>query len=177
MEEYIWEQTENNEDRVQALINEAGVTRPIALVLDMRGIGPEKIRDFLNPSMADIGDPYLLPGTKEAFHMVGEKQLALLPDGAVIINVGRGSVIDQEALARELKNGRLYAGLDVFEKEPLREDDPVWELPNLLITPHTAGNMTLEHTVNRIVEMFVEDLDRYCEGKAPGHLVDRTRGY
>ena len=66
MEEYIWEQTENNEDRVQALINEAGVTRPIALVLDMRGIGPEKIRDFLNPSMSDIGDPYLLQGTKEA---------------------------------------------------------------------------------------------------------------
>ena len=66
MEEYIWEQTENNEDRVQALINEAGVTRPIALVLDMRGIGPEKIRDFLNPSISDIGDPYLLPGTKEA---------------------------------------------------------------------------------------------------------------
>ena len=118
-----------------------------------------------------------LPGTKEAFHMVGEKQLALLPDGAVIINVGRGSVIDQEALIRELKNGRLFAGLDVFEKEPLREDDPVWELPNLLITPHTAGNMTLEHTVNRIVEMFVADLDRYCAGQTPGHLVDRARGY
>ena len=118
-----------------------------------------------------------LPGTKEAFHMVGERQLSLLPDGAVIINVGRGTVIDQEALVRELKNGRLYAGLDVFEKEPLAVNDPVWELPNLLITPHTAGNMTLEHTVNRIVEMFLEDLDGYCAGKTPGHLVDRTRGY
>ena len=118
-----------------------------------------------------------LPGTKEAFHMVGEKQLAQLPDGAVIINVGRGSVIDQEALIRELKNGRLHAGLDVFEKEPLAGDDPVWDLPNLLITPHTAGNMTLEHTVNRIVEMFVEDLDRYCAGGTPVRLVDRNRGY
>ena len=66
MEEYLWEKVENNADRVQALLNAAGVTRPIALVLDMRGIGPEKIRDFLNPSLADIGDPYLLPGTKEA---------------------------------------------------------------------------------------------------------------
>lgn len=66
MEEYIWEQAENNEARVEALINEAGVTRPIALVLDMRGIGPDKIRDFLSPSLSDIGDPYLLPGTKEA---------------------------------------------------------------------------------------------------------------
>ena len=57
------------------------------------------------------------------------------------------------------------------------ENDPVWELRNLLITLHTAGNMTLEHTVNRIVEMFVEDLGRYCAGETPGHLVDRQRGY
>ena len=118
-----------------------------------------------------------LPGTKETFHMVGKQQLALLPDGAIIINVGRGSVIDQEALTGELKSGRLQAGLDVFEKEPLAKDDPVWEMPNLLITPHTAGNMTLVHTVNRIVEMFLEDLDVYCAGQKPKHLIDRTRGY
>ena len=118
-----------------------------------------------------------LPGTKEAFHMLGEKQLALLPDGAVVINVGRGSVIDQEALIRELKNGRLLAGLDVFEKEPLGRDDPVWETPNLLITPHTAGNMTLAYTVERIVEMFLEDLGNYCAGRPLAHLVDRERGY
>ena len=118
-----------------------------------------------------------LPGTKEAFHMVGEKQLALLPDGAVIINVGRGSVVDQTALVRELTAGRLYAGLDVFEQEPPAKDDPVWELPNLLITPHTAGNMTLAHTVNRIAEMFLEDFESYCAGKKPARLVDRERGY
>lgn len=118
-----------------------------------------------------------LPGTKEAFHMLGKKQLALLPDGAVIINVGRGSVIDQEALLDELRSGRLYAGLDVFEKEPLGKDDPVWETPNLLITPHTAGNMTLKHTVEKIVEQFLEDFGNYCEGKPLKHLVDRTRGY
>ena len=118
-----------------------------------------------------------LPGTKEAFHMLGKKQLALMPDGAVIINVGRGSVIDQEALLDELRSGRLYAGLDVFEKEPLGKDDPVWETPNLLITPHTAGNMTLKHTVEKIVEQFLEDFGNYCEGEPLKHLVDRTRGY
>ena len=118
-----------------------------------------------------------LPGTREAFHMVGAKQLALLPDGAVVINVGRGSVIDQAALIRELKNGRLYAGLDVFEQEPLEKDDPVWETPNLLITPHTAGNMTLAYTVEKIVEQFLEDLDNYCAGRPLKHLVDRTKGY
>lgn len=118
-----------------------------------------------------------LPGTKEAFHMLGKKQLALLPDGAVVINVGRGSVIDQEALLEELRSGRLYAGLDVFEKEPLDRDDPVWETPNLLITPHTAGNMTLKHTVEKTVEQFLEDFGNYCEGKPLKHLVDRERGY
>ena len=118
-----------------------------------------------------------LPGTKEAFHMLGEKQLALLPSGAVVINVGRGSVIDQEALIAELRSGRLYAGLDVFEQEPLAKDDPVWETPNLLITPHTAGNMTLEHTVEKTAEQFLEDFERYCEGKPLKHLVDRERGY
>ena len=118
-----------------------------------------------------------LPGTKEAYHMVGEKRLALLPDGAVIINVGRGSVIDQKALLNELKKGRLYAGLDVFEQEPPEKDDPLWGMPNLMITPHTAGNMTLAHTVNRIVELFLADLDRYCAGEKLSHLVDRNRGY
>ena len=118
-----------------------------------------------------------LPGTRDTFHMVGAEQLTLLPDGAVVINVGRGSVADQAALLRELARGRLYAGLDVFEQEPLPPDDPAWETPNLLITPHTAGNMTLDYTVNRIVELFLEDLDRYSRGDKPERLVDRDRGY
>ena len=118
-----------------------------------------------------------LPGTRDTYHMVDAERLALLPDGAVIINVGRGSVIDQEALARELKKGRLYAGLDVFETEPLPADDPVWELPNLLITPHTAGNMTLAYTVEKIVEMFLEDLGNYHDGRPLRRLVDRNAGY
>ena len=109
--------------------------------------------------------------------MIGEKQLAALPEGAVIINVGRGSVIDQAALTRELASGRLYAGLDVFEQEPPAEDDPVWELENLVMTPHTAGNMTLPYTVQRIVELFLEDLENYCAGRTPARLVDREAGY
>ena len=90
---------------------------------------------------------------------------------------GCGKTTLLKTLTGELKSGRLQAGLDVFEKEPLEKDDPVWELPNLLITPHTAGNMTLVHTVNRIVEMFLEDLDAYCAGQTPKRLIDRTRGY
>ena len=66
MEEYLWEISPNNEQRIKSLIEEANVTRPIALVLDTRGITTENVFDFLNPSLDTIGDPYLLPGTKEA---------------------------------------------------------------------------------------------------------------
>ena len=142
-------------------------------------VSPEMVTregmDALLPEMDVVA--LSLPGTKEAFHMLGAKQLALLPDCAVVINVGRGSVIDQDALIRELESGRLSAGLDVFEQEPLEKDDPVWETPNLLITPHTAGNMTLAYTVEKIVEQFLEDMDNYCAGRPLKHLVDRKRGY
>ena len=118
-----------------------------------------------------------LPGTPESYHMLGKDQLGLLPDGAVLINVGRGSVIDQRALTEELESGRLFAGLDVFEQEPIPQDDLLWTQRNLVLTPHTAGNMTLPHTMDRVVEMFLEDLDNYCAGKPLSHIVNRDRGY
>ena len=118
-----------------------------------------------------------LPGTKETFHLLGARQLALLPDGAAVINVGRGSVIDQAALEKELRSGRLTAALDVFEEEPLPKDHPIWDCPNLLITPHVAGNMTLPWTVQRIVDLFLEDLENYCAGRPLIRRVDLQKGY
>ena len=118
-----------------------------------------------------------LPATGETFHMISEAQLKLLPDDAVIINVGRGSVIDQAALEQELRGGRLYAGLDVFEAEPVPPDSPLWSCPRLLITPHVAGDTTLPHTLERIVELFLADFDNYCAGRPLTGLVDRRIGY
>lgn len=118
-----------------------------------------------------------LPGTKETFHLLSARQLALLPDGAAVINVGRGSVIDQAALEKELRSGRLTAALDVFEEEPLPKDHPIWDCPNLLITPHVAGNMTLPWTVQRIVDLFLEDLENYCAGRPLIRRVDLQKGY
>ena len=118
-----------------------------------------------------------LPGTPETFHLLGEHQLALLPDRAVIINVGRGTAIDQPALERELRSGRLRAALDVFEEEPLAKDHSLWDCPNLLVTPHIAGNMTLPWTVKRIVDLFLEDLDNYCAGRPLKRQVDLKKGY
>ena len=118
-----------------------------------------------------------LPGTPETFHMLDARRLALLPDQALVINVGRGSVIDQKALEKELRGGRLCAALDVFEQEPLPPDDSLWDCPNLLIAPHVAGNMTLPYTKERIVALFLEDFENYCAGRPLLRQVDLKKGY
>lgn len=118
-----------------------------------------------------------LPGTPETFHMLDERRLTLLPDQALVVNVGRGSVIDQKALEKELRDGRLCAALDVFEQEPLPPDDALWDCPNLLIAPHVAGNMTLPYTKDRIVSLFLEDFENYCAGKPLLRQVDLKKGY
>ena len=118
-----------------------------------------------------------LPGTPETARMMDAGRLALLPDGALVINVGRGSIIDQKALEAELRSGRLQAALDVFEQEPLPADDSLWDCPNLLIAPHVAGNMTLPYTQKRIVELFLEDFENYCAGRPLARQVDLKKGY
>ncbi len=118
-----------------------------------------------------------LPGTAQTLHMLDAGRLALLPDGALIVNVGRGSIIEQKALERELRAGRLFAALDVFEQEPIPQDDSIWNCPNALITPHVAGNMTLPYTKERIIALFLEDFENYCAGRPLARQVDLTRGY
>ena len=139
-----------------------------------RIIGKENLKGILPQTDVLI---MALPGTTETKGILGKEELSLLPDGAVIINVGRGTSIDQPALEKELLSGRLYAGLDVFEKEPIPAESPLWSCRSLIITPHVAGNMMLPFTVNRIVQMFLEDLDRYCTGKPLLHLADVRNGY
>ena len=118
-----------------------------------------------------------LPGTAETRHMLDARRLALLPDQALVINVGRGSVIDQRALEKELRAGRLCAALDVFEQEPLPAEDSLWDCPNLLMAPHVAGNMTLPYTKDRIVALFLEDFENYCDGKPLHRQIDLAKGY
>ena len=119
-----------------------------------------------------------LPGTAETKYFISHERISLLPKDAVIINVGRGNALDPKALEKALKDGVIAgAALDVFEKEPLTEENPLWSCPNLLITPHVAGNMTLAYTVQKTCDQFVEDLIQYCEGKPMSHMVSRKKGY
>lgn len=118
-----------------------------------------------------------LPGVPDTRGMLSAAMLALLPEGAVVVNVGRGALIDQFALETELRAGRLWAALDVFAQEPLPPDDSLWTCPHLLITPHSSGNMTLPYTRKRIVELFLENLDRYCAGEPLLRRIDPEKGY
>ncbi|MBQ1312032.1 MAG: D-2-hydroxyacid dehydrogenase [Blautia sp.] len=119
-----------------------------------------------------------LPGTRRTEGLLSRERLEMLPSHAVLVNVGRGSAVDQTALAELLTEGRLAgAALDVFETEPIPENDFIWDCRNLLITPHIAGNMTLEYTVEKNVELFCRDLENYCEGRKLERLVDLEEGY
>lgn len=118
-----------------------------------------------------------LPGTKESTGILSREMLAILPDQAIVVNVGRGNSIDEEALLSELHAGRLLAALDVFQTEPLPQDSPFYDCPNLLLTPHVSGNMTLPYTVQQICDLFLADFERFVKGERPERLVDVARGY
>ena len=119
-----------------------------------------------------------LPGTAETIHILNRERIALLPEDAYVINVGRGTAIDQEALMEALNGGKLAgAALDVMDPEPLPRDHPLWTTKNLILTPHVSGNMTLGYTCDINVEMFCADLANYAAGRPLNGLVDRTRGY
>ncbi|MCR5501971.1 MAG: D-2-hydroxyacid dehydrogenase, partial [Lachnospiraceae bacterium] len=106
-----------------------------------------------------------LPDTAETKGILSDKRIRLLPEDSYIVNVGRGSAIDENALVDALEEGRLAgAALDVFSVEPIPAGSRLWHTKNLLITPHVAGNLTLAHTLERNVEMFCEDLLNYAQG-------------
>jgi phosphoglycerate dehydrogenase-like enzyme len=116
------------------------------------------------------------PLTDATRGMIGEGELAALPAGAVLVNVGRGEVVDEEALVRALASGRLRgAGLDVFAREPLPPSSPLWSLPNVLVTPHVSG--TSHRFWHRQTELILDNLRRYLAGEPLRNTVDTEAGY
>ena len=119
-----------------------------------------------------------LPGTAETIHILDRVRIALLPKDAYVINVGRGTAVEQEPLIEALNSGRIAgAALDVMDPEPLPQDHPLWSAKNLILTPHVSGNMTLGYTCDTNVAMFCEDLKNYAAGKPLNGFVDRAKGY
>ena len=116
------------------------------------------------------------PYTSETHHLLNEPRLKKMKSTAVLVNIARGGIVDEQALAAALHAGELAgAGLDVCETEPLPANDPLWDAPNLLITPHVAG--LSPRRMGRLADFFCENLQRYLAGESLANLVDRTRGY
>ncbi|MFJ9827381.1 hydroxyacid dehydrogenase [Streptomyces sp. NPDC101160] len=101
-----------------------------------------------------------LPAT---YRMIGAAQLAAMPDGATLINTARGSLVDEDALLPHLVSGRLHAVLDVTDPEPPAPDSPLWELPNVLLTPHVAGSLGNE--LHRMADQALDEVARYGRGE------------
>ncbi len=121
-----------------------------------------------------------LPSTPATVGLLDRRRLNLLKPSAIVVNVGRGSLIDCDALAEKLAAGELSgAALDVTEPEPLPVDHPLWRCENALITPHTTGGSfgRLRDTTEKIIAICRENLERYREGKPLKNLVDLSIGY
>ena len=117
-----------------------------------------------------------LPGTAETVHILNRERIALLPADAYVINVGRGTALDQKALADALNSGKLAgAALDVMDPEPLPPGHPLWELPTALITPHNSGDFVGWRQA--LVELFAENLARWQAGEQLENIVDKNMGY
>lgn len=182
------------EGRTVVIVGLGGVGREVARVcraLRMRVIGVD-LPDFplhsLSPGpdeFCPVGDlqkvlpeaehlVLIVPHTPETEALIGAKELALMPRGAILINIGRGPLVDEPALAEALVSGQLGgAGLDVFQEEPLPEDSPFWEMPNVLVSPHSGSTSDQEN--RRITDLFCENLTRFLAGKTMINVLDLNR--
>jgi len=135
--------------------------------------GPERLKDLLPESDVVV---IAAPETRQTRHLIGRAALDRMNPAAVLVNVSRGKLIDERALADALRGGQIGgAALDVFEHEPLTPDSPLWDMPNVLITPHTSG-FRPDHW-DAAVALFSDNLRRFDRGEPLLNVVDKRAGY
>jgi phosphoglycerate dehydrogenase-like enzyme len=118
------------------------------------------------------------PLTPETKHMLGKAAFAVMKPSAIVINVGRGPVIDEAALAEALQKEQIAgAALDVFEVEPLSKDSPLWDMENVLISPHCTDRTTNPDWLDLSAQCFVDNFHRYMKGEPLKNVVDKKAGY
>ena len=119
-----------------------------------------------------------VPHTSETEHLIDAAALDAMKDTAIILNVGRGKVIALDALTTALQNGSIGgAGLDVYEQEPLPDDHPLWQMDNVILTPHVAGRSAYPYQEARRLELLVENMKHYLAGEDLANVVDKEKGY
>ncbi len=119
-----------------------------------------------------------LPDTGETRHAINPARLARMKPTAILLNVGRGTAVDTEALCDAVEAGQILgAGIDVTDPEPLPPDHRLWGIPGILLTPHVAGGFRLSVTRERMIALFAENLTRYQAGEPMISVVDSALGY
>ncbi len=150
----------------------AGLGDPAGVLPDAL-YGPEQLREMLAQCDFVV---LAVPLTQETRGMIGEAELRAMKSTAYLVNIGRGEVCDEAALIHALQGQEIAgAGLDVFTQEPLPDTNPLWTLPNVILTPHISG--FTPHYEQRAVDIFCENLRRYIKGQPLLNLVDKSTGY
>jgi phosphoglycerate dehydrogenase-like enzyme len=144
---------------------------------DIPGLSRSIDRDALDATLATTDIVILAaPLTEETTNLIGAHQLRQLPSHAILINVGRGQLVDEVALADALVSGALAgACLDVYREEPLPTSSPLWDLENVIVSPHSASTVVTEN--RDLVELFLANLDRWRRGENLRNLYDVRKGY
>lgn len=119
-----------------------------------------------------------LPGTEATRNLLDQRRIGLMKHGAVLLNTGRGYIVDTEALCDALECGAIGgAGLDVVQPEPLPAGHRLWQIPTAVVTPHISGGWHLKETHTRVVNIFTENLKRFLAGEPLKNQVDFATGY
>ena len=135
------------------------------------------LMDRLN-NLLQMSDVVLIscPLWSESRHLINRETLAQMKPTAFLVNIARGGIVEENALREALQSGQIAgAGIDVCETEPLPAESPLWEAPNLILTPHSAGFSA--HRLRRLIELFCENLKRYQSGECLANEVDQEKGY
>jgi phosphoglycerate dehydrogenase-like enzyme len=188
-----WEQLFELPGRTMLLIGVGAIgeqTAKVATALGMRVVGVRRDPSIPAAGVDEMyGSDQLLdllpqadvvvltaPLTPETHHLIGPAELTAMKTSAILINIGRGGTIDESALIQALQEGRIAgAGLDVFAKEPLPPDSPLWGMENVIVTAHYAGATPVYD--DRAMAIFLANLRRYLAGEPLQNVVDKTLGY
>jgi phosphoglycerate dehydrogenase-like enzyme len=189
--------TEFIENKIVGIVGYGEIGRECALLAKALGVKIHALRRNLDRSANDpLVDKIFAPGemskmlgeldvllaaaplTPETRHMLGDTVFGAMKPSAIVINVGRGPVVDEAALIRALTEKRLGgAALDVFETEPLAADSPLWDLENVLISPHCTDRTTNPDWLDLSMQCFVDNFKRYLKGQPLENVVDKKAGY
>jgi len=181
-----WEpyDVERLEGRTVGIIGYGGIGHAVAsraTALGMHVLTYRRRSELADPSLEEViaGSDYVVmctPFTPATRRLMSRERIAAMKPGAVFINIGRGGTVDEEALVEALQHQRIRgAALDVFNTEPLPPDHPLWQLDNVLISPHTADHTADAHL--RAMSFFLENLRRFRAGESLENVVDKVEQY